>query len=184
MINKVWKDPVWSKVIATGILAILVSVGTYFLDFWPSIKVALNNSWSFIFSSTYVPNWLVGIMTLLCVLFIYAILIELKGNPPKEELEKTFKYYTKDSFLGLLWCWRYAGNQIDNLHSLCPHCEYQILPKNSSSYSAAPGYEYSCDDCGYSAGLIEGYPENLNQKVKLKIQKTIRTEQWRERINA
>jgi DNA-directed RNA polymerase subunit RPC12/RpoP len=80
--------------------------------------------------------------------------------------------------------WRYSGNRIDNLHSLCPRCQYQILPKDSSSYAAAPRYEYKCDDCGYSAGTIKGYPEELHQKVELKIQKAVRTGEWREKQNA
>jgi hypothetical protein len=184
MINKIWKDPVWSKVIAAGILALIASVSAYFLGAWPSIKAILSQAWSFVLSSTSVPNWLLGIMMVPCLLLGYVLLIGLKEWLAGGESGVSFKNYTKDNFFGLLWMWRYSGNGIDNLHSLCPRCQYQILPKDASFYAAVPRYDYICDDCGYSAGSIEGDPEELHQKVELKIQKALRTGEWAEKKNA
>ena len=184
MIKETWKDPVWSKVIATGILAAIASIGTYLFGVWPIICSAISRGWSFIAGSTPTPNWLLGLMSIPCILFIFALLANIRGRFSEIEPTKTWKSYTRDNFFGLLWSWRYVGNQIDNLHSLCPQCEYQILPRNASSYSAVPRYEYSCHDCCYSAGSFEGYPDELNQKVQLKIQKAVRTGQWSGKQNA
>ena len=184
MIKGAWKDPVWSKVIATAIISAIASVATYIFGVWPAFGSALSQALSFMIASTPTPNWLLGLMAIPCILLIFAVLVELKGKLLATEPNKTWESYTKDNFWGLLWSWHYTGNQIDNLHSLCPRCEYQILPRDESSYSAVPRYDYSCEDCGYSAGSFEGYPEDLHQKVQLKIQKAVRKGQWARDQNA
>lgn len=183
MIKEIWKDPVWSKVIATGILAIIASVGAYLLGIWGDIGLIISQSWAFICESTFTPNWLLGLMSIPCILIIVALIEEARDKFIEKEPVLSYKNYNKDEFFGLTWAWRYLNGGVDNLHSLCPHCEYQILPKNSSIYIAAPSYEYSCDDCNYSAGSFEGHPENINQRVKLKIQQNLRTGQWVKKQN-
>jgi hypothetical protein len=37
MLKKIWHDPVWSKVIAVGIIAIFTAVGSYLLGWFPII---------------------------------------------------------------------------------------------------------------------------------------------------
>lgn len=178
MLSKIWKDPVWSKVIAAGILMLIALISTYFLGAWPSIKAFLSQAWSFALSGTSVPNWLLGIMILPFFLLGYVFLIVLKERLANDESGVSFQNYTRDNLFGLLWVWRYSGGRINNLHSLCPHCQYQIIPKNDSSFAAVPRYDYACDDCGYSAGSIGGNPSELHQKVELKIQKALRTGEW------
>ncbi|MDX1505144.1 MAG: hypothetical protein R3221_05475, partial [Spongiibacter sp.] len=170
--------------IATGILAVIASIGTYIFGVWPAIGSRLSQALSFTIASTPTPNWLLGLMIIPCILLIFSMLVAIKDKLSESESTKTWKSYNKDNFFGLLWSWRYTGNQIDNLHSLCPRCEYQILPSDASSFSAVPRYDYSCEDCGYSAGSFVGYPEELYQKVQLKIQKALRTGQWARGQNA
>ncbi len=184
MLKKIWKDPVWSVVISAGILALIASVSAYFSGAWPSIKSALTHAWLFITSNSSVPNWLIGIMLVPCLLFGYVLLAGVKEWVISSGSEASFKNYTKDDFFGLRWMWRYSNGRIDNVHSLCPRCQYQIIPKGASCYGAAPRYDYTCDDCGYSIGTIEGYPEDLTRKVELKIQKALRTGEWLDRQNA
>jgi|GEM_PF-1948370 len=184
MIKRAWKDPVWSKVIAAGILTVFASAATYFLGAWPVISSALIQAWEFILGSTLMPRWLLGLMSIPCILLIVAIFTEIKEKLSKKETAKSWKSYKRDNFFELLWSWRYVGNRIDNLHSLCPRCEYQILPKDVAAYAVVPRFEWSCDDCGYSAGSFEGHPQELLQKVELKIQKATRTGEWVNRQNA
>jgi hypothetical protein len=184
MIKGIWKDPVWSTVIATGILTAVASIGTYLFGVWPAIGSAIRKGWDFTVASTPTPNWLLGLMAIPCIIFILALIADIRGRFSENKTTKTWKSYTRDNFFGLLWSWRYSGNQIENLHSLCPRCEYQILPKAASSYVSVPIYDYSCDDCGYSAGSFESYPDELHQKVQLKIQKALRTGQWAGNQNA
>ena len=180
MFKKIWKDPVWSTVIAVGVLALIPLIAPYFYGAWSYIYATLSQACSFLLASSSVPNWLLALMIML---FVYVLLIAFKEWLAGNETELNFKNYTKDYFFGLLWVWRYSSNRIDNLHSLCPRCQYQILPKNASSYIAVPRYEYICEDCGYFCGSFEGNPEELHQKVELKIQKALRTGEWVEKQN-
>src|ERR1700712_5136222 len=44
-IKKFWSDPVWSKVISAGILAVLAALATYLLQLWPTILNTLQRDW-------------------------------------------------------------------------------------------------------------------------------------------
>ena len=180
MIKAIWKDPVWSKIIAAGMLGLITIIGTYLTGVWPVIVKWIIHAWNFITSNTSTPNWLLGLMTILCVLFIFLVLVNIKDRFSQSKPVITYRSYTKDNFEGLLWSWDYFGNRIDQLQSLCPECHYEILPQVASSYYPGPLYDYSCEECGYTAGTKEGYPDDLNQKIELKIQKNVRTGQWKE----
>ena len=148
------------------------------------ISAALSQAWAYVLGSTLIPRWLLGVIIIPCILLVIAILSGLKDKFSDKNTAVSWRNYTSDNFFGLLWSWRYIGNQIDNLHSLCPHCKYQILPRDVAAYAVVPRFECTCDDCGYSAGSFEGYPEELRQKVQLKIQKATRTGDWVHRQNA
>ncbi len=183
MIKELWKDPVWSKVIATGVIALLASAGAYLLGLLPVIINFFVHLWSFVTASSSVPNWLIGIMVIPCLMLCWALVVELKDRLTPETSEPAnWKSYQRDNFFGLLWVWRYSGNRIENLHSLCPNCEYQVLPREASAFGI-DRFECKCDDCGYSAGSFEGEPRELLQKVELKIQKEVRTGNWIKRAS-
>ncbi|MGO4520688.1 hypothetical protein AB4076_08750 [Dyella sp. 2RAF44] len=57
-----WKDPVLSKVIATGVVAAIIAIGGYLLAFWPSVRSCMAESWSVAISTTAVSNWLLAVM--------------------------------------------------------------------------------------------------------------------------
>ena len=67
MLNKLWNDPVWSKVIAGIILTSGAALGTYFFNWWPAIGHFLSEAYSFALSSTSVPNWILGVIGLLAL---------------------------------------------------------------------------------------------------------------------
>ena len=172
MFKKLWKDPVWSKVIATGLIALIASAGVYLLGWLPTLIDVLAKFWNFVIASSSVPNWLIGLMAIPCLLLCWALVVELKDKITASDSEPiNWKSYKRDNFFGLLWVWRYSGNSIEGLHSLCPNCEYQILPRDASAFAAVPRFECKCDDCGYSAGSFEEDPRELLHKVELKIQK-------------
>ena len=190
MIIKIWKDPVWSKVIATCIatfiLFLIATIASYLVGLWPAIGSVIKYGWNFVNSSTTTPNWLLGSMAILCVLFIYALLGRLKDRFVEEEDQTIdFKSYTKDYFEGILWSWRYSGELIMDLQSLCPNCQYQIIPKRiQDMIGTVLGYDYLCDDCGHSAGQFLKSPAELNQIIKHKIQRRLRTGEWTEKLHS
>ena len=179
---RLWKDPVWSKVIASGIITISFTAITYLSGYWPILKDFFLILWKFIISFTSIPNWVIGILSIPFILFIWAILYRLKEKVFSNPV--TFKNYCNDNFLSLKWVWSYTwDNQITNLYSLCPKCDYQIFPKDSSNYSMIPKYRYICDDCGYDAGTIDEDTQKTEHDIKLKIHKNIRTGKWYEKLN-
>jgi predicted RNA-binding Zn-ribbon protein involved in translation (DUF1610 family) len=182
LLKKLWKDPVWSKVIATGIIALIVAVATYILNLWPDILSLIKLTWGFITSSTSTPNWLLTIMAIPCFLFVMAILPSLKG---KKNQTSSFTDYVKDNFEGLSWGWRYHGQQITNLHCLCPKCQYQIIPRAEHDYQKGGFvYIYACEECGYKVSPVAIENHEFEQKIELKIQKKLRTGEWIEALNA
>lgn len=66
-LTRIWKDPVWSKVIATGIIAFITIVA---LPYFPFL---LKFTYRLITSSTSIPNWLLAlsIPLIILVLFLY-----------------------------------------------------------------------------------------------------------------
>jgi hypothetical protein len=100
MIKSLWKDPVWSKVIATGILALLTYLGAYLLGLSPAIIAFFAQSWGFFTATSSVPNWLIGLMTIPCLVLGWALVVELKSRMSAEVTEPVnWNSYQRDNFL-------------------------------------------------------------------------------------
>jgi hypothetical protein len=185
VIKNVWKDPVWSKVIATGILALIGSVSAYFLDWWPSIKGSVNDSIEFINATTAVSNWLLGIMALCTIAIALVLALMLKDAFLPESQRVNWQDYTSDNFFGLEWHWKYcSGGSIFNLFSCCAKCRYQVFPEDVSSYSAVPRIAYRCDSCGSVAGPFNEADYDIESKVERFIHQKLRTGSWLSNENA
>ena len=175
----IWADAVWSKVIATAIIALAGIVITYSLKMWPAIGAAVVNVFAFLGASSSVPNWLIGFgaACFLVVLFLIAAIIWRAIFP--SATTNTWRSYVTDNFFGLRWHWQYGfDGGIFSLYSFCEDCDYQIHPENVSGYSAAPRFVYRCDICGRLAGPFEEEPLKLESKVKRLIQQKLRTGSW------
>jgi hypothetical protein len=68
VVSKAWHDPVWSKVIAAIILAVLGAIGTYFFNLWPPIGSIVAQFFQLLAETTNVPNWLLSLLVLLSTL--------------------------------------------------------------------------------------------------------------------
>ena len=174
MLKKLWNDPVWSKVIAGVILAVLAVIGTYLLNWWSTIGRFIKRIWGFIFSTTVVPNWLLGI---LCLPFLLAILIicALVWDKfhPSHTRKPDWHTYTSDIFEGLRWRWnyRYDGETCD-LYSYCPHCNLQINPDDSMIYLTGQ-IRFHCDGCGWELRRFSESERSLENLIKRLIHQRI-----------
>lgn len=65
-----WKDPVWSKVIATGLVAGIVAITGYLLSLWPLVRNWMTECWSSAIATTVVPNWLLMLLVICAGLFV------------------------------------------------------------------------------------------------------------------
>jgi hypothetical protein len=172
VLKKIWKDPVWSVVIATGIIAAFAAVSNYFLGWWTGVIAQLKKSWHFMQYTTPLPNWLIGILIFGAIAAISILLIKFKATPSKAITPKSYK---DDIFFDIHWRWicdSFGG--IHDLSSFCQICDYQIYPRNIVGYAAAGDHiVYICEECqktihdfdvGLSVAAIEDRVIRLIQK--------------------
>lgn len=181
MVKKLWNDPVWSKVIAGVILAAGATIGAYFLNWWPNIGRFIKKGYELAFLSTNVPNWLLGLMSILSlpVILIAAALIWEKIHPKETKKGPEWLSYRSDIYFNLRWRWNYFedGNIFD-LHTFCPHCDFQVFPHNASSFRMIDRIGFRCDSCGRNLGEMDESPDSLQNKVKRFIQQKLRNGFW------
>jgi hypothetical protein len=171
-IKTAWNDPVWSKVIATAIIA-GAGVGiSIWLDWWPAII-------RFAGSSTSVPNSLLALLVLcgVAVLGLVAIAARaflVNGDDPSDPSN-----YTEDLAMGLRWRWRNADSGMWDLHSFCSVCDFQLFPRDVSAYLAAPEFEYFCEHCGFRSQRFTMPPGEIESLVRRHVQRKLRSGEWR-----
>src|SRR5687767_1228280 len=106
VVSKAWHDPVWSKVIAAIILAVLAAIGTYFFNLWPPIASIFAHFFQLLAQTTNVTNWLLSLLVLLSfVTLILGFAIVCKLIFPSAD-EAPWRQYRSDEFFGILWRWR------------------------------------------------------------------------------
>lgn len=180
-IKKYWHDPVWSKVIAGAILALTAVISTYFLDWWAAIGRVLKAILDFVFSSTAVPNWLLGLLviSLLLVIFVIGLIIWSKWH--HKQRPPNWLSYSTDSFFGIKWTWRYdeIGKLID-LYSFCPDCDFQIYPQsNYNFFREFTHIHFHCENCGHDFGNQHDDIAQFENKIIRHIQRKIRNGSWK-----
>jgi len=178
IILKMWKDPVWSKVISAGIIAGVGIMISYFAGWLPTLITSFKSAWSWLFLTTSISNWLLLLISIPCLLVLYVFMLWLKSLI---EVEDNFQSYKSDTFFGLKWRWSYLYEgriSDDDVHCFCANCDHQVYSQDASSYSAVPKYNYDCPDCNNSIGNIDESLNQLKRSVILKVQKNIRNGQW------
>ena len=187
IVKKLWNDPVWSRVIAGVILAVGASTGAYFLNWWPIIGGFTKRGYNFIFVTTNVPNWLLGILGIVCLptIFIVLALAWEQISPKKQNTESGWRSYKSDIYFGLRWRWKYfQDGSIHDVFTFCPYCDFQVFPYNTSSYRIIDRIGYHCDSCGRDLGQLDESQDSLEDKVIRLIQQKLRNESWPRTDNA
>ncbi len=183
MLKVIWNDPVWSKVIAAGILALVAALTTYLLNWWPKIGGYISNSCMIIKSYSVVPNWLLGILGLLAIptiLLIIALIYSLLNPTPQKTPD--WKTYTNDTLFEIRWRWKYFNNAISDMHTFCPHCDFQIYPQNASGFNAIDRITFYCDSCHKSLASFDEPYFSLENKAKRFAEQRIRNGSWSNKI--
>lgn len=176
MLKKAWIDPVWSKVISTAIVAGLASLGAYFYGWWPDIASFFRQTISVATSVTPIKNWLLAILVLCAAVIFVLVGIMLWAIYCPPEVKSSSRSYSEDTVLGIRWRWRYGSDwAIYDLCSFCPHCDYQIQPRNISDFRAIDHVEYRCEDCGAHINDFQMSVGEIESRVKRHIQKKLRS---------
>ena len=185
MLKSLWKDPVWSAVIAAAVVAAAGAVGTYLLDLWPAMAAAAGRAWQFLFATTEVSNWiliLLGLGLIPAVLLVAVVIWDFVSRKPT--MAPSWTNYKEDVFFGLKWRWQYVGGRIDRLVSFCPHCDYQVYSHNASGFHAVDRIGFDCDSCRRHLCQIDESQRSLESKVERFIQQKLRNETWRQNGDA
>ena len=179
-VKKLWHDPVWSKVIATAIIAVAVFLSQYFLHWMDSAFQATKRFYIVTLQNTLVPNWLLGLMSV-CTIAVIGVLIlvtwqNYKSVPATLDWKKDYK---QDIFWGILWRWKYDyKGQLEDIYSFCPDCDYQVYAKNISGFRAVDHIAFECENCGCQlANFQESYYVLENKLIRF-IQQKIRNNNW------
>jgi hypothetical protein len=165
---KLWKDPVWSKVIAGLILAALVY---FFRGWWPHASRGFLQAVLWTVAKTQVPNWLLIVLSILALGFVGCVILITMMVRDKPTVD--FLSFTTDTFFEMKWRWVYEGRHIENLVPFCPKCDFQIIPKRTG-HRAASQVLYECDDCSSFVHVIDLPPEEIEDRIIRLIQKKLR----------
>lgn len=83
MLRRIWDDPVWSKVISDGIIAVLVSIWAYIAGYTSVFMSCLRQAWIFATSYSSVPNWALGVGALLALATLIRIVVLAWPHKPE-----------------------------------------------------------------------------------------------------
>jgi hypothetical protein len=172
MVKKLWKDPVWSAVIAAGIVA----AATYLLGYWPHIWRAL----------TQIPSWLsVGVTLPLwaVILLVPALLLAIPLVSSLHSSKKPgFLSYTRDTIFEINWSWRWlppgfytSQYTMHDLVARCPSCT-AVLEFNDYSRPLVRCVNESCSwqwERQRRSGSRIGSSSELESRVRNEVDRRI-----------
>lgn len=179
-LKDLWHDPVWSKVIAGIILAAGSVVGTYFLNWWPAIGEALAYIYQCLMARSSLPNWGLLILGLTSIpsLLLFGIMSWQLICPQKSQ-SISWRSYMSDLYFNLRWRWKYFDDgQIYDVHTFCPHCDFQVYAQDRSSFHAIDHIEFHCESCNRNLAEFEESFKSIENKTKRFIQQKIRNGTW------
>src|SRR2546425_1435846 len=173
-LKAIWADPVWSKVIAAVIIAAFGLGVTHFFNLWPTISSGVSTALGFLRTATPVSNWLLGLF-IICTLLVVLVIGSAIWQHIFPAQSVTWRSYTTDTFMGLIWHWQYASDRdIYNLYCCCLQCQYQVFPAPNGFYSII----FRCDSCGSVTGPFDEEMRSLESKVTRLIHQKLRTGSW------
>jgi hypothetical protein len=178
-VKKLWHDPVWSKVIASLILAAIGVSGAYFLDWWELIRRLFSGALYFATIKTSVPNWALGLLGLLSLPSIFLLVISFWRGIFLPNVTGNWRLYVSDVFFGIHWRWRYFDDGgIYDLCSFCPDCDLQIYPNDISYTMANYRTVFRCDNCERDLCELHMSHSDLENRVKRNVQQKLRNGTW------
>lgn len=172
-LKNIWTDPVWSKVIATGICALLVTAFGWWGDLWAYVGAG----WRYLTASVEVPRWLVGALSSWAVFNLLGSIarrVAASTATPAED----WSSYLSDEFFGMRWRWGLSEGLPYQVSPFCLNCDYQLDPQNVSSYHAIEAICFQCDHCGRTSARFDESWHSLERRVKRSIEQKLRTGTW------
>lgn len=170
--NRIWKDSVWSAVIADGIVAVIA----YLYGYWSQIWQSLNDIPSLLSTLLRIPVWavLLAVPTLLLSMPFIAYLKAFK--------DPRFASYTSEAIFDVNWSWRWLYSRLYNSHyqikDLTPCCPFCSAALKINGYGGALIRRIN-ENCSWQwqrqspHGSLIGRSSELDSKVRDEIDRHI-----------
>lgn len=165
---KAWKDPVFSKVFATGLIFTFAAFYTWISGLWPEVKRILVSIFSLFVYEVVIPVWT------LCLIVPFLVLLIPFIHSRVPEREPAFINYKADQILGIDWSWSWSTPNFHNdkysirdLNPRCPDCK-SILELNDYSWQFVHCINDDCKWEWQQQGNVENRISHalaLNSKV-------------------
>ena len=182
MWKALWKDPVWAPVISAGIVTAAGAGGTYLLGLWPAISDQAGSLWRTAGEQSKWSNWQVWMAVALAIPFVLlAVALLWRAIGASTSVDDWRNLYLEDKLVGLHWRWKYyPDGSLGDIHSFCPHCDFQVFPHQASAYVTIDRIGFHCDSCGRDLATFDERIEHLESRVRRHIQQKIRAGSWRQ----
>ena len=195
-LKKIWHDPVWSKVIAAAVIAMLTWIANLFFHWWSwagllrNAARLLKTAWEFVFSTSPVPHWLIGLGVLLIILAAAILIVastaahQAKSTQFAQISLPPWHSYTTDMFYEVRWRWRYdIAGQVTDLNCFCPRCDCQLFIQEPSPilFHGIPNREptlFCCPRCGSIVRQIHERADQIELAVTAFIGRNVRNNLW------
>lgn len=160
--QKIWKDPVWSKVIAAVIIAAAGAVYSL-VKSWLNDSGSLEESFKTVFS--YQVNIWLAIAVLMTVLIIAGIIKKIRGRKNQIPVPPFVDDFTRCMYQNQIWKWRWVWSPtykfyyVTDLNIECPNCHEGVLDLEYMNYR--------CPKCNasYEFAWINGNPEGVKKQI-------------------
>jgi hypothetical protein len=175
-----WHDPVGSKVIAAGIIAVLAVAGTTILGLWPAVWSAIAGAFHFLAATSAVPRWLLAILGFcaLVVALVTCLLI-------RDFCFSKWRQYRSDTFDRVEWRWEYSWRGVIlYLRPHCPGCQCRMVPTEYRDGNWQPFVRFDCDSCKRKYGPLEGPYRQLAESIERRIDHKLQTDEWSKVVTA
>lgn len=176
MVKKLWRDPVWSAVIATGIIALV----TYLLGYWNQIWLTIKSAASLLATPLSFPLWVV-MVAVPVLLFTVPVIASLIASF-RSAKEPRFLSYTSDTIFDINWSWRWLPPSVYDSHYTmrdlvprCPSCA-AVLEINDYCGSLVQCINENCSwqwERQRRHGSRIGHSSELDSKVRNEIDRRL-----------
>jgi len=183
VLKLVLEHPIGSGLVVTAVISIATSICGEWGTVWKWTKLVLSSFREFLVYSVPAPVWLLGLMLLVvgacAVALVMAWLDHVRKSRQPEWLQ-----YTGDMFEGMKWRWQFAlDGQIHGLKPYCPKDDTRVISCGQPHNYIVVGSRglntfYRCETCS-NTWCLSGAESEVLQRVERKIDRKIRTGEWR-----
>lgn len=172
----IWSDPVWSKVIASGILALLCVVAAAVTRFHEQSHAAFLAVRSALVGDVRVPAYAVALGgAAVLAAAVQVVMVATRRLLPFVVREAKWRQFREGDYHGMRWRWKVSDDGwVFDPKPYCPHCDCELRTRDRSPYQAAPELLMGCDGCGFCAVLSTESEDDFVQTVKRLISRDLR----------